>query len=312
MTPSFTDCSVGAVPVVLFAYARPEHLRQVLSCLRENQVPLIYAFSDGPRTPEKAPQVAQVREILHAIDWCEISLVEREENWGLGRSILAGVTQVLQNHESCIVVEDDLICVPGTYQYLTAALDHYRTDSRVMSVGGWTHPLLTPSDVTEHPYFDGRAECWIWGTWRRAWMGMQDDAKTLMARCRSAGMDVYRYGTDLPDMAETELVRNIWAVRWLYWHLLNRGLCLRPPWSMVEHIGFDPNATNTQEASWLQQPDALKACPPLPIQWPAPLENPQCAKLHRTMCGTRPSLPTRLYRRTRRAVGHTLRRLNLR
>lgn len=120
------------------------------------------------------------------------------------------------------------------------------------------------------------------------------------------------YGTDLPDMAETELMRNIWAVRWLYWHLLNRGLCLRPPWSMVEHIGFGPSATNTQEASWLQQPGALKACPPLPRLWPEPLENPQCAKLYRTMFGIRPSLPTRLYRRTRRAVGHTLHRLNLR
>jgi GT2 family glycosyltransferase len=60
------------IPVVLFAYARPDHLRRTLGCLRENQVPLIYVFSDGPRTLDKAPLVAQVREILRGIDWCEI------------------------------------------------------------------------------------------------------------------------------------------------------------------------------------------------------------------------------------------------
>jgi len=53
------------IPIILFAYTRPDHLRRTLACLRENQVPLIYAFSDGPRTPDKAPLVAQVRDILY-------------------------------------------------------------------------------------------------------------------------------------------------------------------------------------------------------------------------------------------------------
>jgi hypothetical protein len=52
------------IPVALFAYARPDYLRKTLACLRENQVPLIYAFSDGPPAPDKALQVDQVREIL--------------------------------------------------------------------------------------------------------------------------------------------------------------------------------------------------------------------------------------------------------
>ena len=57
------------VPVALFAYARPGHLRRTLACLRDNRVPLIHAFSDGPRTPDKAALVDQSRQILRAIDW---------------------------------------------------------------------------------------------------------------------------------------------------------------------------------------------------------------------------------------------------
>lgn len=277
-----------AIPIVLFAYARPDHLRQTLDCLRQNRVPLIYAFSDGQASPDKTRAVAQVREMLRAIDWCEVVLCERETNLGLGRSILTGVSSVLSEHEAAIVVEDDLVCVPGTYDYLCAALEHYRDHPRVMSVAGWTHPLVTPSDVTDQPYFDGRANCWVWGTWRRAWQGMQEDARALMQKCQAEGIDVYRYGADLPAMAEEELRMNIWAVRFLYWHILNRSLCLYPPWSMVEHIGFDGQATNASDGSkWANAP--LMSCPRLPEQWPEPEEQVECPGLWQQAFGTQPT-----------------------
>lgn len=287
------------IPVILFAYARPDHLRRTLACLRDNRVPLIYAFSDGPLTSDKESVVAEVRQILRAVGWCEVVLCERETNLGLGHSILVGVTEVLSRHEAAIIFEDDLVCVPGTYTYLCAALEHYRDDPQVMSVTGWTHPIVTPANITDKLYFDGRAECWSWGTWSRAWKGMETDAMTLVEKCRAQGIDVYSYGADLVEMARTELQRNIWAVRFLYWHILNRGLCLRPPWSMVEHIGFDAEATNTKAESWLKNLP-LKSSPPIPAQWPDPAEHPECSKLWQKACGMRPTLFKHLYHFVRR------------
>lgn len=298
------------IPVILFAYARPDLLNQTLECLKQNHIPLLYAFSDGAKTPERQPAVEHVRQQLRAIDWCEVKLVERKDNWGLGRSILAGVTQVLQQHEAVIVFEDDLVCVPGTYDYLCCALDNYRNENQVMSITGWTHPHITPSDVINQPYFDGRAECWVWGTWQRAWHGMQDDAKTLMQKCRTEGIDIYRYGADLPMMAEIELEKNIWAVRFLYWHLLNSGLCIRPPWSMVEHIGFTADATNAKAELWLKNPP-LQPSPPIPVQWPEVIEHPACSSLHQKVCGSRPTILRRVHRFARRMTQHTLRTIAL-
>jgi hypothetical protein len=250
-----------------------------------------------------------VREMLRAIDWCDVHLTERETNFGLGKSILTGVTDVLQRHDSVIVFEDDLICVPGTYQYLAAALEHYVGDDQVMSVTGWTHPLVTPPGVTDLPYFDGRAECWVWGTWSRGWKGMETDAKSLMEQCRANGIDIYRYGADLVEMADTELARNIWAVRFLYLHIIRRTLCLRPPWSMVEHIGFDERATNASEEMWLENPP-LRACPPIPSHWPLAIESPECASLHQRVGGAPPqqtSAVTRMMRRLANAFASPLR-----
>ena len=264
------------VPVVLFAYARPAHLARVLACLRENRVPLIHAFADGARGAADAADVAAVRSQLRAVDWCELRLTERPANLGLGRNVLAGVTEIAARHEAFLVWEDDLICVPGTYAWMGAALAHYAGDERVRSVSAWTHPRVTPPDTGEAPYLDARADCWVWGTWARGWRGMaEENALAKLDRAADRGVAPAAYGADLPPMARAEQSRNLWAVRWLYHHLAYGGLCLRPPWSMVEHIGFDAAATNAGAATdWANPP--LRSAPPIPAAWPEPREHPAC------------------------------------
>lgn len=286
------------IPVVLFAYARSDHLRRVLACLRENGVPRLEVFADGSKNERDAPRVAEARALLRAVDWCDVRITERSENLGLGRNVLAGVTEVAARHPAFLVWEDDLICVPGTYAWLCAALNAYSGDARVMSVTGWTHPRVRPRDVGSAPYFDGRAECWVWGTWARAWQGMNDaTALAKMAAAERRGTPRDAYGSDLEGMARVEEQRNIWAVRLLYHHFEQGGLCVRPPWSMVEHIGLDPLATNSQFANeWSNPP--LREAPPIPDEWPAPREHPECRRLWRA------AYPSRLRRLWRRLWMH--------
>lgn len=287
------------IPVALFAYARPAHLARVLACLRENRVPLILAYSDGPKGPADAPAVAEVRAMLRAIDWCECRTVERAENFGLGRNVLAGVTEVAAAHEAFLVWEDDLVCVPGTYAWMCAALGAYAGDARVMSVNAWTHPRVTPESAGSAPYFDARADCWVWGSWPRAWRGMADESALVkLAAAEARGVAPAAYGADLPPMAEVELRKNIWAVRWVYHHLARGGLCLRPAWSMVEHIGFDAGATNAAAATdWSNPP--LRLAPPVPETWPEPVEHPACRGLWEA---ANPGGWRRLYRRIRAKI----------
>ena len=251
----------------------------MLACLRENSVPLIHAFADGAKGRGDKPAVEETRALLRAVDWCEIHVTERERNFGLGRNVMAGVTEIAARHDAFIVWEDDLVAVSGTYAWMCAALEHYALDEHVRSVTAWTHPRITPRGVGDAPYFDRRAECWVWGTWSRGWRGMPDEtALEKMRALERAGDSGESYGADLPRMAHDEARRNLWAVRWLYHHLARGGLCLRPPWSMVEHIGFDVSATNAASATaWANPP--LRAAPPVPREWPASVENPECREL---------------------------------
>ena len=226
-------------PVVLFTYARPDHLARVLTCLRENKVPLIWVFSDGAKGTEDRARVEAVRQMLTRVNWTEIRITKRLENLGLGRNVRSGVEEVISEFSQFIVWEDDLIAVPGTYAWLVEALNHYRDDPKVMSISAWTHPRITPTNVGGRPYFDARADCWVWAGYARSWRGMDETALAKIEAIESRGDEADAYGADLPRQARDELPKNIWAVRWLYHHLQHGGLCLRPPWSMGEHIGFD-------------------------------------------------------------------------
>lgn len=289
------------IPVVLFAYARPQHLTRVLESLRANGVPRIEAFCDGARGEGDAAAVAEVRAQLRAVDWADVRLVERETNLGLGRNVTAGVSEVAAREEAFVVWEDDLIAVPGTYAWVSAALRAYADDPRAMSVTAWTHPRVTPVGVGEEPYFDARAECWVWGTWARSWHGVPDEtALVKLAAAQRRGVAPEAYGADLPVMAREETQKNTWAVRWLYHHLARGGLCLRPPWSMVEHIGFDRTATNAETATAWKNPP-LRPAPPIPTHWPEPRENPACGALWRR-ANARPGLSSRVWSRMVRLV----------
>lgn len=136
------------IPVVVFAFRRADLLELTLDALRRDAVPEVIAFSDGPRDDEDAAGVAAVRRLLRSVTWCRCQILASPTNLGLGRSVVAGVGETLRTHEAVIVFEDDLVCQPGTYRYLTAALARYADDPRVMSVTGWTHPRITPTGPT--------------------------------------------------------------------------------------------------------------------------------------------------------------------
>ena len=268
-------------PVALFAHARPDLLARTLEGLRANAVPLIYAFSDGPRGESEIANVTAVRAVLHDVAWAEIVHVERTENFGLRRSILAGATDVFARHATAIICEDDLLVAPGAYRYLTAALDHYHDDPRVFSVSAWTHTRVTPTTVGDQPFFSRRVNTLFWGAYARSWRGMdQGTSAERLAQYAADGGDPASYGMDLPLYAASEGMVNHWDVQFIADHLARGGLSLCPPWTMVEHMGYDPRATNARSDPTWDAP-IERAAPPIPPVWPTVEEHPEIAALWR-------------------------------
>jgi hypothetical protein len=298
----------ATVPVVYFAYRRTDLVVRTLAALRANGVTLIHAFSDGARDSGDEADVAEVRRVLRSVDWADLRLVERPANLGIHgveAGIVRGITETLALHEEVVVCEDDIELAPGAYEYFVAALERYRSEPRVMTISGWTHPRVTPDDAHDAPHFTGRFFCWGWATWRRAWLGFPDaSAAQLRDRCAALGVDIGKYGNDVTALFADTAAKPTWDYCFSLHMMLHGGLTLVPSRTMAAHIGYDLRASHPQDSTgWEDDP-----APPPPtatIRWPEVREHPASAALLRRSLDVppRPSLVGRIRRRLARLIG---------
>jgi hypothetical protein len=240
-------------PVALFAYKRPQHLRQVVDSLRANPEAAdteIFIFCDAAARPEDRPAVAEVRGYAKSVDgFKRVAVIERETNYGLSRSITEGVSRLCSEYSMAAVVEDDVLVSPHFLGWVNAALDKYKNDERVLSVGCYVFPTQRKLPET---FFLSLPDCWGWAVWARSWQRYQADGITLLQALRERNLE-HRFDFE-GAYPYTEMLRgqtlgknDSWAVRWSASVLLASGLTIYPGRSMTRNIGFDGTGTHCGE-----------------------------------------------------------------
>lgn len=238
---------MSLAPVILFVFNRPRHTRRTLDSLRENLLARdseLIVFSDGPRDDKDKPDVAAVRGIVGDTEgFGSVRIHERESNRGLAGSVIEGVTGVIREHGKAIVVEDDLEFSPYFLSYMNEALDRYRDDRRVFSVGGYSPPIEIPAGYRDDSYFSYRCCTWGWATWRDRWEEVDWEVKDFERLARDEDMIARfnRGGDDMFQILKLQMAGKIssWGIRWDYAHYRNDAFCFRPVRSIVGNTGND-------------------------------------------------------------------------
>ncbi len=232
-------------PIILFVYNRPHHTRLTIEALRQNaecSKSVLFVFCDAPKSIEAMNAVEEVRAYLRTVKGFQsVSIIERDRNFGLARSIVSGVSQVIEQYGEAIVLEDDLVTSPFFLKYMNDGLNQYRNTSQVASVHGYVYPVRGSLPET---FFLRGADCWGWGTWARAWKHYNPDGKYLLEQLSERQL-THRFDFD-GAMAFTGMLRDqtmgkidSWAIRWHASTFLDEMLTLYPSRSLVTNIGLD-------------------------------------------------------------------------
>lgn len=237
-------------PVVLFVYSRPEHTRRTLESLQRNPLAIesdLIVYSDAASTPGTQRAVATVRAYLLTVTgFRSITIRPRSKNYGLARSIIDGVTEVLEQSDRIIVLEDDMVTSPHFLTYMNQALDSYADDNRVASIHGYVYPVNQSLPET---FFLPGADCWGWATWRRGWQHFDSNGQYLFDELKRRKLlhafdfnGTYPYAEMLKDQVKGK--NDSWAVRWYASAFLADKLTLYPGRSLVHNIGNDNSGTH--------------------------------------------------------------------
>lgn len=238
-------------PVVVFSYNRLSHLTNTINSLKQNtlssQTDLII-YSDGPSSEKQTPLVNGVRSYIKSINgFSSIKIVERPYNFGLANNIISGVSEVLEEYDKLIVLEDDLVLSPYFLNYMNDGLNIYADSFDVASIHGYVYPVR---ETLPETFFLKGADCLGWATWKRAWNYFEIDGGKLYEKLLQT-KDKYKFDFEgaYPYtkmlLQQSEGKNSSWAVRWYASAFLNDQYTLYPGKSLVYHAGGDGTGMNT-------------------------------------------------------------------
>ena len=232
-------------PIVLFVYNRPDHVRQTIEALASNihaSESILIIYSDAPKNQEAKEPVQKVRSFIKEIKgFKSITIIERDINWGLARSIIDGVTNVINQHGKVIVLEDDIVISPYFLQFMNDALEYYSNEKKVWHISGWNYSFDTYG--IGDAFFWRVMNCWGWATWKDRWQYFEKDVDKLIANFTED--DIYRFNLNGAEnfwyqvLANKSNTINTWAIFWYATIFKKNGLCLNPCKSFVTNIGQD-------------------------------------------------------------------------
>jgi len=232
-------------PIALFVYNRPQHTQRTIKFLQQNELAAesrLYIFSDGAKTSNDDEKVAEVRAIINKTEgFKSVKVIERKENAGLANSVIAGVTQLINDYGQVIVFEDDLVTSPHTLTYFNDALNRYRNEEKVMHIGAYMYPLK--SESLPQSFFYRAATSWGWATWASAWAHFEPNIDTLINQFDAKKKSAFSIENSMNFWKQMQEFKkgknNSWAIRWYASIFLKDGLTLNPAQSLVNNIGHD-------------------------------------------------------------------------
>ncbi|WP_276165327.1 sugar transferase [Zobellia alginiliquefaciens] len=242
-------------PILLFTYKKVTPLKATIEALGKNQLASesdLIIFSDGAKSEKDNVQVNEVRAYLKKgiTGFKQVVIFESLENKGLATSIIDGVSKIIEERGSAIVLEDDLVTSKNFLLFMNQALNDFKNDDRVHSISGYTMPIKTPLNYSYDNYFTRRASSWGWATWKDRWVSVDwsvSDYNSFISD-GSRKKKFNEMGSDMTSMLSKQMNGEIssWAIRWCYHQFKFNQLSVFPTISKVVNIGFGLEATHTK------------------------------------------------------------------
>jgi hypothetical protein len=244
-------------PVVVFAYNRPDHLSQTLAALAEADLARdsrVRVYADGARNEAAREGVAAVRAVLDDPVWHDrfaaFEVMASDENKGLAKAIIGGVTDVVEQAGRVIVLEDDLIVSRDFLRFMNDALDFYLSDPTVGSISGFCPLQAPPTGYTLDVMRVPRNCSTGWATWVDRWREVDWTAADAARLYRDPAFRkrFNAAGSDRLDRLRRQMEGKVssWSIRFGLWQTASGRDTIFSSVNRLVNSGYDGSGVNTK------------------------------------------------------------------
>lgn len=258
-------------PILLFVYNRLQHTQRCIESLLNNSLSKeseLFIYSDAAKETTDQKKMEEVRQYIHTIQgFKRITIIERNDNWGLARSIIDGVTTQINQYGKVIVLEDDLVVAPYFLQFMNDALETYKNEPKIGHIQACD---FTQDPALPDTFLIKWTGSWGWATWDRAWKHFNPNGKELLQELKQRKLTYTfdfngKYGFTRMLQRQIEGKNNSWAIRWNASLFLKDILSLNVGRSLVQNEGFDGSGTNCGGGGLYASNLYVEALPVIPI-----------------------------------------------
>ncbi|MCQ2520943.1 MAG: sugar transferase [Lachnospiraceae bacterium] len=247
-------------PVIIFVYDRVDRFIEVYKSLCLNKLineTDLYIFSDAyDERKNNKFGVDQVRDYINIVKsenlFKNIRTVLAETHKGLANSVIDGVTQIIKEYGSVIVLEDDLIVSDSFLDYMNRALVYYEKNSKIWSISGYTLSFHRLNNYKYDVYGAVRGDSWGWATWKDRWEKVRWDIPDFEEFLEDVeAQKRFNYGgADMTNLliSQKKGLSDSWAIRWNYQQFRENMISIFPTRSQVKNMGWSGDGTNCDKA----------------------------------------------------------------
>jgi hypothetical protein len=247
------NSSIIRTPVLFLIFNRFDTTKKVFAEIKRARPALLFIASDGPREGKDKERevVEKIREyVLNNIDWkCRVKTLFRKKNLGCKYAVSGAISWFFKNVDRGIILEDDCLPSQDFFLFCQELLEKYKDDERIMQISGTN--VETESKIIESYFFSRYFNAWGWATWKRAWNLYDLEMKYYEEIANKGGWN----RVDNPPFNGFEGRRlynllksgklNTWDYQWIYSCIINSGLCIVPKVNLISNLGFEGEATHT-------------------------------------------------------------------
>jgi hypothetical protein len=239
--------------IIVVGFNRPEYLIELLEFLSINDFQNIFVSIDS----NKEGHINDEIKALAASEFSDFSWIFRDSNLGIGKHVPTVVSEVLENFDNCVVLEDD---VRVSAKALNSGINllSQRLPENYMTIGffggvwfkPWKQLLFGRNCWRETEYFSA----WGWGIQRESWSKYSHYLKKELIELQLANSDIWNQKTPLSQKRWLRRFKVVaespdfsWDFQMQYATYVSRSVHLLPTFSAAENCGFDDyRSTNTK------------------------------------------------------------------
>lgn len=160
---------------------------------------------------------------------------------GLANNIIDGITEIVNQYEKIIVIEDDIVTSRFFLKYMNDALEIYKNVERVMAVSSYF--WVRDKSALPETFFFSIFSCWGWGTWKRSWNLFERNPQKLIKDFSK--QTIYKFNVENSMDLWQQVIDNFkgkistWAIFFVASIFKNNGLVLYPKFDLCSNEGLD-------------------------------------------------------------------------